>query len=49
MFSVNHVGLGMAETPFGGVRDSGYGVEGGAEAIEPYLQTRVYTSLERPD
>ena len=49
MFSVNHVGLGMAETPFGGVRDSGYGVEGGAEAIEPYLQTRFYTSLERPD
>ncbi|MBB5987533.1 NAD-dependent succinate-semialdehyde dehydrogenase [Sphingobium lignivorans] len=47
MLSVNHFGLGSAETPFGGVRDSGFGVEGGAEAIEPYLQTRFYTSLER--
>jgi len=49
MFSVNHFGLGAPETPFGGVRDSGVGVEGGAEAIEPYLQTRFYTSLEHPE
>jgi succinate-semialdehyde dehydrogenase/glutarate-semialdehyde dehydrogenase len=49
MFSANHFGLGAAETPFGGVRDSGFGVEGGAEAIEPYLQTRFYTALERVD
>ena len=40
MVSVNHFGLGMPETPFGGVRDSGYGFEGGSEAIEAYLQTR---------
>lgn len=49
MLSVNHFGLGAAETPFGGVRDSGFGVEGGAEAIEPYLQTRFFTSLDRLD
>jgi succinate-semialdehyde dehydrogenase/glutarate-semialdehyde dehydrogenase len=49
MLSVNHFGLGAAETPFGGVRDSGFGVEGGAEAIEPYLQTRFFTSLDHLD
>jgi len=49
MLSVNHFGLGAAETPFGGVRDSGFGVEGGAEAIEPYLQTRLFTILEQVD
>ena len=43
MVSVNHFGLGIPETPFGGVRDSGYGFEGGSEAIEPYLQTRFIT------
>ncbi|HWW65830.1 MAG TPA: NAD-dependent succinate-semialdehyde dehydrogenase [Sphingomonadaceae bacterium] len=49
MLSVNHFGLGAAETPFGGVRDSGFGVEGGAEAIEPYLQTRFLTILDSFD
>jgi len=49
MLSVNHFGLGAAETPFGGVRDSGFGVEGGAEAIEPYLQTRFLTILDGAD
>jgi succinate-semialdehyde dehydrogenase / glutarate-semialdehyde dehydrogenase len=40
MVSINHFGLGTPETPFGGVRDSGYGFEGGSEAIEAYLQPR---------
>jgi succinate-semialdehyde dehydrogenase/glutarate-semialdehyde dehydrogenase len=40
MVSINHFGLGPPETPFGGVRDSGYGFEGGSEAIEAYLQPR---------
>jgi succinate-semialdehyde dehydrogenase/glutarate-semialdehyde dehydrogenase len=37
MVSINHHGLGPVETPFGGVKESGYGSEGGSEAIEPYL------------
>ncbi|WP_050461897.1 NAD-dependent succinate-semialdehyde dehydrogenase [Herbaspirillum autotrophicum] len=40
MLSINHLGLGLPETPFGGVKDSGYGSEGGTEAIESYLVTK---------
>jgi succinate-semialdehyde dehydrogenase/glutarate-semialdehyde dehydrogenase len=40
MVSINHHGLALPEVPFGGVKDSGYGSEGGAEAIEPYLNTK---------
>jgi succinate-semialdehyde dehydrogenase/glutarate-semialdehyde dehydrogenase len=40
MISINHVGLGIPEVPFGGVKDSGYGSEGGSEAIESYLNTK---------
>ncbi len=37
MMTINHMGLALPEVPFGGVKDSGYGSEGGAEAIEAYL------------
>jgi succinate-semialdehyde dehydrogenase / glutarate-semialdehyde dehydrogenase len=40
MISINHHGLALPETPFGGVKDSGYGSEGGSEAIEAYLTTK---------
>jgi succinate-semialdehyde dehydrogenase / glutarate-semialdehyde dehydrogenase len=40
MVSINHHGLALAETPFGGVKDSGYGSEGGIEGMEPYLVTK---------
>jgi succinate-semialdehyde dehydrogenase/glutarate-semialdehyde dehydrogenase len=40
MISINHVGLGIPETPFGGVKDSGYGSEGGSEAIESYMNPK---------
>jgi succinate-semialdehyde dehydrogenase/glutarate-semialdehyde dehydrogenase len=40
MIGINNVGLGMPENPFGGVKDSGYGSEGGIEAMEAYLNTK---------
>jgi succinate-semialdehyde dehydrogenase/glutarate-semialdehyde dehydrogenase len=40
MVSINQQGLGMPETPFGGIGDSGYGSEGGQEAMEGYLVTK---------
>jgi len=44
MTAINHFGLALPETPFGGVKDSGYGTEGGSDAIEPYLVTRFVTT-----
>lgn len=44
MVATNSLGLGHPETPFGGVQDSGYGIEGGSEAIEAYLTTRFVTT-----
>jgi succinate-semialdehyde dehydrogenase/glutarate-semialdehyde dehydrogenase len=43
MMSINHHGLALPEVPFGGVKDSGYGSEGGLEAIEGYLNTKFVT------
>ena len=43
MVSINHHGLALPEVPFGGVKDSGYGSEGGSEAIEAYLTFKFVT------
>ena len=43
MVSINHHGLALPEVPFGGVKDSGYGSEGGSEAIEAYLNSKFVT------
>ena len=40
MISINHHGLGLPETPFGGIKDSGYGSEGGTEAIKAFLNQK---------
>ena len=40
MMTINHLGLALPEVPFGGIKDSGYGSEGGSEAIEPYLNSK---------
>lgn len=45
MVSINHFGLALPETPFGGVKDSGYGSEGGTEGIEAYLTTKFITQV----
>jgi succinate-semialdehyde dehydrogenase/glutarate-semialdehyde dehydrogenase len=40
MVSVNHLGLSLPETPFGGIKESGVGSEGGIEGAEAYLTTK---------
>lgn len=44
MISINHIGLALPETPFGGIKDSGYGTEGGSEAVMAYMDTRFVTA-----
>jgi len=43
--TIHHLGLALPEVPFGGVRDSGYGTEGGSEAIEAYLNTKFVSQF----
>ncbi|MDE2625777.1 MAG: NAD-dependent succinate-semialdehyde dehydrogenase [Burkholderiales bacterium] len=45
MVTINHLGLALPEVPFGGVKDSGYGSEGGSEAIEAYLNTKFISQF----
>jgi succinate-semialdehyde dehydrogenase/glutarate-semialdehyde dehydrogenase len=40
MLWVNMPAMPSAEMPFGGLKDSGYGSEGGVEALEAYLNVR---------
>ena len=41
MLWMNMPAMPSAEMPFGGVKDSGYGSEGGPEALEAYLNSRA--------
>ena len=45
MLSINHIGMALAETPFGGIKDSGIGSEGGSETFDGYLNTKFVTQL----
>jgi len=39
--AINHLTASYAETPFGGVKDSGYGREGGTEGLDCYTITKL--------
>ena len=40
MVGVNSMAISTPETPFGGVKDSGYGHEGGIEGLEAYTNKK---------
>ena len=40
MVGVNSVAVSTPETPFGGVKESGYGSEGGIEGLQVYMNTK---------
>ncbi|MBJ7262503.1 MAG: NAD-dependent succinate-semialdehyde dehydrogenase [Burkholderiaceae bacterium] len=45
MVNINHFGSALPETPFGGVKDSGIGSEGGTETFDGYLVTKFITQI----
>jgi succinate-semialdehyde dehydrogenase/glutarate-semialdehyde dehydrogenase len=40
MVGVNSINISTPETPFGGIKESGYGSEGGIEGLSAYLNTK---------
>ncbi|WP_432163543.1 NAD-dependent succinate-semialdehyde dehydrogenase [Streptomyces tendae] len=48
ILSLNHCGGSVHEAPSGGVKDSGYGREGGPEALDAYLITKRVSHLLAP-
>ncbi|GAN59313.1 NAD-dependent succinate-semialdehyde dehydrogenase [Acetobacter cibinongensis] len=44
MVAVNHHGIGVPEVPFGGIKDSGYGTEGGPEALRAHTYIKLVSS-----
>ncbi|MGW0654988.1 NAD-dependent succinate-semialdehyde dehydrogenase [Streptomyces umbrinus] len=48
ILSINHCGGSVHEAPSGGVKDSGYGREGGPEALDAYLITKRVSHLLAP-
>ncbi|WP_395344925.1 NAD-dependent succinate-semialdehyde dehydrogenase [Variovorax sp. UC122_21] len=47
MLWINQPPTPSPEMPFGGVKDSGYGSEGGPEAVEAYLNTKAVSTTAR--
>ena len=45
LVGVNHCAISFAETPFGGVKESGYGHEGGIEGLDAYLTSKFVTQM----
>ena len=45
MVNINHFGMAHPELPFGGIKDSGIGSEGGTELFDGYLATKMITQI----
>ena len=45
MVGVNQLVIASAEIPFGGIKQSGFGREGGSEGVEAYTVTKTVNLL----
>ena len=45
MIGINSGLITTVEAPFGGVKDSGLGKEGGSQGLEDYMETK-YTAID---
>ena len=45
MVGINNFMISMPEAPFGGVKESGHGSEGGIEGLEAYLSTKLVSHM----
>lgn len=45
MLALNHFALAMPETPFGGVKDSGFGSEGGSEGLDAFMMPFLISAM----
>ncbi|HWG06791.1 MAG TPA: aldehyde dehydrogenase family protein, partial [Beijerinckiaceae bacterium] len=45
LLAINSFNITLPETPFGGVKESGYGSEGGTEGIDAYLTTKFVSQV----
>ena len=45
MVTINHFGIALPETPFGGIKDSRFGHEGGVEGLQVYMQSKFVSHL----
>ena len=48
MVGVNSFVISTLDMPFGGIKDSGYGSEGGMESFEGYLNTKFVSRMSNP-
>jgi succinate-semialdehyde dehydrogenase / glutarate-semialdehyde dehydrogenase len=44
MVGINSFSVSTPETPFGGVKDSGHGSEGGLEGLQAYFNTKLISA-----
>ncbi len=45
LVGVNNFAISVAESPFGGMKESGYGSEGGSEGLDAYLVTKYINEV----
>jgi succinate-semialdehyde dehydrogenase/glutarate-semialdehyde dehydrogenase len=45
MVGVNSIAISTPETPFGGIKESGYGSEGGIEGLQAYFNTKFISQM----